>query len=74
MTNEFSRDHTDRFALDQLLRKHGYIIFSRKKKGPAEWKKNGKILAQREALKKMPFRELQLANRARVNYIEDTYS
>ena len=77
-----SQDLTQRFSLDELLRKHGFEIYSRPKKAPALWSKKGvrgttrlsKIYSQREALKTLPYRELMLANRARKNYLEDTFS
>ena len=69
-----SQDLTQRFSLDELLRKHGFGIHSRPMKAPALWSRKKKIYSQRDALKTLPYRELMLANQARKNYLEDTFS
>ena len=45
-----SQDNTGRFALDQLLRKHGFRIMSRPRGAEAVWVKGGKKYYQTEAL------------------------
>ena len=43
-----TRDRTNRFAVDSLIRKHGFEIFSRPKGIPALWIREGRIYPQTE--------------------------
>lgn len=45
-----TKDYSDRFPLDQLLRKHGFQILSRPNKGETMWEKQGKKFTQKKAL------------------------
>ncbi len=51
-THSFA-DRTGRFALDQLLRKHGYRIVSRRKREEPIWMKDGDRMSQSEALDRL---------------------
>ncbi len=53
-----SIDGTCRFEVDQLLRKKGYQIHSRKNKSEARWIKEGVIFKQSEVLLRMDEDEL----------------
>jgi hypothetical protein len=46
-----STDNSDRFSNDQLLRAHGFRIFSRKNNSSAIWAKNHKQFTEKAALK-----------------------
>lgn len=46
-----SQDYSMRFALDQLLRKHGFAIAARPANSSAIWERNGKRYSQAEAAK-----------------------
>ncbi len=48
-----SQDHTDRFANDILLRKYGFQIAGRPKKGQPVWQRNGHNYYQSDALKEV---------------------
>lgn len=46
------------YPLDQLLRKHGFRIYSRKKDEEAVWERKGGKFKESTALKMIPKREL----------------
>lgn len=43
-------DHSNRFAVDALLRDNGYVIYKRTSKGQPLWLKQGRVFSQQEAL------------------------
>lgn len=43
----------DPYPNDSLLRRHGYKIHSRPKKGPVKWIRNGVVENQRDVLKRL---------------------
>ena len=45
-----SQDHTPRFEIDQLLRKHGFKIHSRRGDKIAVWERGGELYTQNQAL------------------------
>lgn len=48
-----SRDRSDRFAVDQLLRELGWRIFRRRSAKPPLWRKGVEILSQNEVLSRI---------------------
>jgi hypothetical protein len=45
-----ARDGGGRHPQDRALRRHGFAIHSRPRKGPALWAKGGKVYTEAEAL------------------------
>lgn len=61
-----SEDTTSRFPMDQLLRRHGFTIHSRKNDTHPLWRRNGKIYTERKALSLIPKWE-----REEAQYVEE---
>lgn len=59
-----SMDQTDRFAVDALLRRYGFIILKRGNGEEPLWMKNSEEYRQRDALRMLPYIELEEAKRS----------
>ena len=63
-----SEDTSTRFALDTLLRLHGFIIHRRTKNHKAVWIRQGNRYSQEEAEHSIPKEELRLARMRQSGY------
>jgi hypothetical protein len=45
-----SRDRSDRFAVDALIRRNGYSVFRRREGKPTLWSKDGRVYSQGQVL------------------------
>lgn len=54
LENISTKDHSGRFAMDSLLRLHGFFIHERPKNKQPIWGKKGKLYTQKEALATLP--------------------
>lgn len=48
--SEASKDRTNRYPTDQMLRRAGFRIYSRPDKGPILWEKNGRVVQENIAV------------------------
>ncbi len=62
-----------RFALDQLLRKHKFTIFSRENNKEPLWEKRGYVLSQSDALDSLDDTEVADAEYQESQYWEDRH-
>lgn len=61
--------HSLRFAIDQLLRKHGFIILRRSAKaGETQWRLGQCMYFESEALSEIPAEEVRLAKLKQSQY------
>ncbi len=67
------KDESMRFAVDQLLRKHGFIIHARAKDKEPFWEKYGFVLSESDALDSLDDREVADAEYKEAIYWEDKY-
>jgi hypothetical protein len=68
-----SQDESFRFAVDSMLRKHGYSIFSREKNKEAYWMKHGFAMTETDALCNIPEMDLADAEYKESLYWEEKY-
>ncbi len=61
------------FALDVLLREHGFRIWWRIKNSPAIWEKNRAYFKQLEALSQVPRKEIQEALSKERAYLDERF-
>ena len=67
-------DTSGRFAVDKLLREHGFVIVARPRKGEAIWRgPDGKVLPYSKALKKLNRNAVEDAKYAQTLYLEAKY-
>jgi hypothetical protein len=63
-----SQDTTGRFAVDQLIRSHGWAIHSRKRGKEPVWTKLGVLLTQLEVLMVIPEEQIRVAEELELTY------
>jgi hypothetical protein len=63
-----SQDHTDRFALDRLLRAYGWRIVSRPRRGEPTWRQASLHLRQSQALEGIDARVIREARKRQLSY------
>ncbi len=64
-------DHSNRFATDTLLRRHGYKILSRPSNQLATWTRDGKeILTVKQALQQIDRKAVSEAKKREQEYLE----
>lgn len=62
---------TCRFALDRLIRRNGYQIYSRPNTGPVIWKRSGVLFKEPDILCSLPTAVVSAAYESELRYLEE---